>query len=173
MHVLISLFVYIIYAATTIACMLALIMSPQAMIDSGSALGLGHFYNLFNDEITNYLRKLTSRQKPKAIVVCMIYFPDEVSGGGWAENVLSMLGYNSNPHKLQSIIRKVFEEAMCKISIEGTRVIPFPLFKVLDGKTSGYYTQRVEPSQLGGEQMGKAIIDAIVAADDGEVSRPL
>lgn len=94
----------------------------------------------------------------------MIYFPDETPGGSWAETHLSALGYNSNPAKLQSIIRKVFIEATSTIEIEGTTVLPFPLFEVLDGKTHEDFLQRVEPSIEGGKKMGSAILNAILHA---------
>jgi hypothetical protein len=104
------------------------------MIESGWVLGLGHFINMFNFQLAAYINKLIGRKKPKAVVVCMFYYPDETSGNSWAETVLGTLGYNSNPAKLQSIINKVFTEAVSNIKLDGdVKVIPFPLFKVLDG----------------------------------------
>jgi hypothetical protein len=35
----------------------------------------------------------------------------------------------------------VYELATCEIEVEGVRVVPFPLFRVLDGKDSGDYIQ--------------------------------
>ena len=72
------------------------------------------------------------------------------------------LGYDKDPTKLQLLIRKIFEDATCKIEIEGTTVVPFPLFKVLDGKDTNDYAQRVEPSVQGGSKIGKALAEKII-----------
>jgi hypothetical protein len=78
-----------------------------------------------------------------------------------ADGTLGILGYNSNPKKLQLLIRKVFEEAVSNIKIQGSEVIPLPLFHVLDGKTTSDYCQRVEPSAQGGQKMANFILDHI------------
>ena len=75
--------------------------------------------------------------------------------------MLGKLGYNSDPNKLQTIIRKVFKEGVSNIHLEGTQVIPFPLYEVLDGKTHSDYEQRVEPSISGGEKIGYAFMNVI------------
>ena len=72
------------------------------------------------------------------------------------------MGYNSNPEKLQEVIRQIFRLGTQAIRIPGSVVIPVPLFKVLDGKTSEDYSQRVEPSEQGGAKMGKLLIDTIL-----------
>ena len=82
-----------------------------------------------------------------------IYYPDEKPGQSWADPSLSALGYNSDPQKLQLLIDKVFSDATEKINIPGTRVIPVPLSKVLDGKNPEDYSARVEPSISGGRKM--------------------
>jgi len=41
----------------------------------------------------------------------MIYFLDESPTPSWAGGALAALGYNSNPLKLQALIRKAFAEA--------------------------------------------------------------
>jgi hypothetical protein len=41
----------------------------------------------------------------------MIYYPDETKTDSWAGGALRALGYNSDPGKLQTLIKKVFEEA--------------------------------------------------------------
>eukprot|EP00603_Paraphysomonas_imperforata_P012124 CAMPEP_0114451308 /NCGR_PEP_ID=MMETSP0104-20121206/913_1 /TAXON_ID=37642 ORGANISM="Paraphysomonas imperforata, Strain PA2" /NCGR_SAMPLE_ID=MMETSP0104 /ASSEMBLY_ACC=CAM_ASM_000202 /LENGTH=70 /DNA_ID=CAMNT_0001623485 /DNA_START=844 /DNA_END=1056 /DNA_ORIENTATION=- len=61
---------------------------------------------------------MTAHQKPRAIVVCMIYFLDETPGNGWADGVLAALSYNSNPEKLQTLIRRIFALATSEIEIE-------------------------------------------------------
>ena len=44
------------------------------------------------------------------------------------------------------------------------QVVAFPLFDVLDGKTSSDYEQRVEPSVTGGRKIAAALLDAILPA---------
>ena len=113
-------------------------------------------------QVTTYLQLLTSKCKPKRIIVCMIYYPDEQSGGSWADTSLRLLGYNRDPDKLQLLIRKAFEMATCQIHLEGVEVVPFPLFRVLDGKNTSDYIQRVEPSSQGGRKIANALLDAIM-----------
>ena len=91
----------------------------------------------------------------------MIYYLDEAETGSWADGMLGCLGYNSNPRKLQMMIRRVFEEAVSKIRVDGANVVPFPLFRVLDGKTSSDYRERVEPSPTGGRKIADALLDVI------------
>jgi len=67
---------------------------------------------MFGTRIEEYIKKLTSKTKPKLVLVCMIYYPDEAHVPGWAGPSLGALGYNSNPEKLQLLIRKVFHEAI-------------------------------------------------------------
>ena len=66
------------------------------------------------------------------------------------------------------MIRRVFEEAVSKIKVDGAEVIPFPLFKVLDGKTSSDYRERVEPSPEGGRKIADALLDVI---EGGEAAK--
>eukprot|EP00938_MAST-03A_sp_MAST-3A-sp1_P004677 g4677.t1 len=119
----------------------------------------GYFAHLFRIRIQNYLRRLTAKTKPRAILINMIYYPDEKSTGSWADRTLNILGYNSNPGKLQLLIRKMFQVATSRISVPGTEVIPVPLYEVLDGKNTRDYCARVEPSARGGEKMAKLILD--------------
>jgi len=128
---------------------------------------LGYLRHLFGVRVQKYLEALTSKTKPSKILVCMIYYPDETAvPGSWAGPVLGALGYNTNPAKLQALIRKGFEEATSNIAVEGTRIVPVPLFRVLDGKNTSDYVQRVEPSASGGRKMAEYILDAIRRDDD-------
>jgi len=61
--------------------------------------------------VEKYIQTLTSKTKPKKILVCMIYYPDETNTASWAGGALRVLGYNSEPGKLQTLIKKTFEEA--------------------------------------------------------------
>ena len=146
---------------STILAVVALLCQPSFMIERGWAAGLGHFISLFRDSVEGYIKSICAKQTPKLVVVCMIYYLDEVAGNSWADGVLAKLGYNSNPGKLQLLIRTVFALATQKISVDGVEVRAFPLFEVLDGKTTEDYVQRVEPSSQGGEKMGRALVDFV------------
>ena len=171
----------------TIASILGLLCIPQSFIENGctfyscplddyccgcssSLLScacsfppcMGYVNHLFGKRVEHYIRALTSKTKPKKILVCMIYFPDESRSPSWAGAALSALNYNSNPDKLQSIIKRVFEEATSQIKVPGVdEIIPVPLFNVLNGKNPDDYVARVEPSSLGGRKMASYLLDAI------------
>jgi hypothetical protein len=98
--------------------------------------------------------------------VCMIYYLDEDgSTNSWANTTLSILGYNRNPQKLQAVISQLFRLASSRIQIQGTKVVAVPLFKSLNGKTTGDYSQRVEPSALGGRKVAAQLVEAILASE--------
>jgi hypothetical protein len=61
--------------------------------------------------VQKYIESLTAKTKPKKILVCMIYYPDEAQVPSWAGASLGALGYNSNPARVQMLIRKAFDEA--------------------------------------------------------------
>ena len=116
---------------------------------------------LFRLRVEHYIKALTSKTKPKKVLVCMIYYPDENAVPSWAGAALGALGYNRDPDHLQTFIRKTFELATSRIRIPGTEVVPVPLFNVLDGKRSEQYVARVEPSAVGGRIMAEYILDLI------------
>lgn len=72
---------------------------------------LGYMVHLFGTRTRHYIQRLTAKTKPKKILVCMIYYPDERATPSWAGPALAALGYNKNPRKLQAMIRKAFVEA--------------------------------------------------------------
>ena len=86
-----------------------------------------------------------------------------MAGDGWADRVLSLLGYNRNPEKLQLVIRSIFERIKAKgFSVPGVdEVLPVPLFEVLDPTDTTHYLQRVEPSAEGGRRMASALLDIL------------
>ena len=88
----------------------------------------------------------------------MIYYPDEKMTGSWADRTLGFLGYNTNPEKLQAAIHQIFLHATSKIKIEGTKVIPFAMYSILNGKITDDYVQRVEPSGQGGYKLAKSVL---------------
>lgn len=91
----------------------------------------------------------------------MIYFPDE-NGSGWADRALAALDYDKDPAGLQEAIRQLFRLATKRIKLSGTEVVPFPLFNVLDGKTTSDYAKRVEPSASGGQKMASLLMDVVL-----------
>ena len=70
-----------------------------------------------------YIEALTSKTRPKKILVCMIYYPGVDNVPSWANTALGALGYNQNPEKLQVLIRKVFEEATRYVCSDSIRFI--------------------------------------------------
>jgi hypothetical protein len=132
---------------------------------------LGYLTHTFGTRLQCYLEALTAKTKPSKILVCMIYFPEEVATErGWADPSLAALRYNTNPTKLQALIRKVYKEAICNIRIPGSQVVPVPLFEVLDGKTSADYIARVEPSPSGGRKMAELLMSLIQDPPHRDVS---
>lgn len=121
----------------------------------------GYFRHLFGVRVEHYIRQLTSKTKPKKVLVCMIYYPDENLEPSWANKALGALGYNTNPAKLQAMIRTTFANATSNIRIAGTEVVAVPLFHVLDGKRSDDFVARVEPSAIGGRKMAEFILDFV------------
>ena len=145
----------------TIAAMATLVSCPKWLISSGLAPGLGHFKALFRDSTKAYIESLIAERRPRIVVCCMLYYLDTRPGGSWADQVLSKLGYNSDPAKLQLIMRMIYEQATCAIQINGTTVVPVPLYEALDGTDTDDYVERVEPSVQGGEKMAKVILDRL------------
>lgn len=137
-------------------------LSSDTAIDNGTATGLGHFKSMFRDDLAAYISSLVSVHKPRLVLACMIYHPHEATGGSWADSVLAMLGYNTNPAKLQKLISKVFDIGVCQMSLAGTTLVPCPLFSWLDPSPSSKdYIQRVEPSEQGGVKMAAGFMTAI------------
>ena len=129
-----ELSVLVVVAKRTGSARILTALNTYNMIDSGWSFGLGHFINLFKNETTKYLNKVCSKNKPKIILVNTIYYLDEKKGDSWADNTLNILGYNDNPEKLQLCIRKIFEYATSQIKIDGVKVIPVPMYEILNGK---------------------------------------
>jgi hypothetical protein len=123
--------------------------------------GMGYFIHLFQVRITAYIQQMIARRKPKRVIVCMIYYPHEQSGGSWADTTLSLLGYNRDPQHLQAIIRAIFRLATQRISIPGTTIIGLPLYECLDSTNANHYCQRVEPSPDGGALIAARIMDIV------------
>ena len=122
---------------------------------------LGYLRHLFGTRVERYIQALTSKTKPSKILVCMIYYPSEQPSRGWAGPALASLGYDSQPSRLQSAIRKIFQEATSRIRIQGSEVVPVPLYLALDSKNDADYVERVEPSATGGRKMAEYLINCM------------
>jgi hypothetical protein len=150
-------------------------LTSRSSLEDHSASSLTYFKQLFGTKIQSYIIRLTEETKPRAVVVCMIYFPLEAVLGqtSWADTQLKALGYNSYPGQLQAAIRAMYEIATKEIRVQGTRVVPCALHEVLDGKTAGDYTARVEPNEEGGRKMAARFCKLVdrVLGDGGEVER--
>jgi lysophospholipase L1-like esterase len=139
--------------------------SVESISQGPSAWGMSHFVRLFGAQLEDFLARLCAKTKPAKIIVCMIYYPDEKPSGGWADRVLGYLSYYSNPRKLQAAIQQIFIHAVSKISVPGVKVVPFPLYSVMDGSDSSLYVAGVEPSAKGNEAIATAICHECVATD--------
>lgn len=137
---------------------------PLSWLKTGSAWGTSYFLSMFKDGVRNYVSRLVEKQKPKLVVICMIYYPLEAQAGkqeSWADVALRFLGYNSYPNRLQALISTMFEKATKQIQLDGLSVVPFALYKVLDGKQVVDYVARVEPSVEGGRKMAAELIKVL------------
>jgi hypothetical protein len=135
---------------------------------------LGYFRHLFGYRVQKYIERLTKITKPSKIVVCMIYYPDEQHDiPTWADSTLQILGYNTNSNKLQTFIRKMYNDIITTIQIKDTEMIYIPLYRILDGTNTDDYVARVEPSVLGGKKMAEYIYANLFRASSSSSSSPL
>ena len=143
-------------------------LTPRGSLERGTAWSLSHFTNMFKDHVQAYVSRLVEKHKPRAVIVCMIYYPLEANASkekSWADLPLALLGYNRFPGQLQTAIKKMYELATKQIQITGTNVVPCALFEAMDGKSKGDYTARVEPSAEGGRKIAlqlKEIINSLI-----------
>ena len=130
-------------------------LTPRKSLQNHTASPLQYFKNLFGTKIQDYVSRVTAKTKPRAVIVCMIYFPLEAQfeQKSWAEWQLKALGYNWFPGQLQAAIRAMYEIATKEIRVEGTKIVPCALHEVLDGKCAEDYEARVEPNHEGGWKM--------------------
>ncbi|CAE8589397.1 unnamed protein product [Polarella glacialis] len=150
---------------TDLGCLDCGLLSCLLATPCGWPPGVGYFVDLFGHKVQNYVCKLVGERKPKKVIVCMIYYLDQVGRDSWADCALRGMGYDCCPWRLQAAISTIFTLATQKIQIPGTEVVGFPLFNVLDGRTSEDYVQRVEPSAQGGRKMASALMEVILTDD--------
>ncbi|KAF2010183.1 hypothetical protein BU24DRAFT_428205 [Aaosphaeria arxii CBS 175.79] len=138
-------------------------LTRRTAIETGSASPLAYFAELFGARIQEYISRITSKTKPRVVIVCMIYFPLEAGKGqqGWADVNLKALGYNRYPSQLQTAIQKIYEIGTQTIRVPGVKVVPCPLYEVLDGQDPADYTARVEPSSEGGRKMAAKFVEML------------
>ena len=144
-------------------------LTRRASLENQSASSLKYFKHMFGTKIQDYITRLTATTKPRAVIVCMIYYPLEAGRGqqGWADVHLRALGYNSYPQQLQTAIRAMYEIATKKIRVDGTEIVPCALYEVLDEKNGEEYTARVEPNEEGGRKMAVRFVELLEGRIDG------
>lgn len=135
-------------------------LTSKSSIEQGSATSLRYFRHMFGTQTQAYISQLVAKQKPRAIIVCTIYYPLEAgisAQSSWADGQLKVLGYGRYPDQLQAAIRQIHDSATTKIEVEGTEVVPCALYEALDGKSEADYVARVEPSVQGGKKMAELL----------------
>ncbi|KAI8942852.1 hypothetical protein NX059_000892 [Plenodomus lindquistii] len=132
-------------------------LTPISHLENGTASSLSYFRNLFGAKVQDYVARLTAVTKPRAVIVCMIYYPLESGLGqkSWADRQLSALGYDRWPERLQAGIRAMYRQATMEIKVDGVDIVPCALYEVMNGKVGGDYTDRVEPNEEGGRKMAE------------------
>lgn len=153
-------------SVSTVAALAALLIAASENgLRDGTAYGMATVERLFRDGVEAWLARLCAHTQPSLIVVCFPYFPHE-GGAGWADAALSLMGYGTNPRRLQTVMRAVFARATRAVRAPGgSRVVSLALYDVLDSApASGDYIARVEPSAAGGAKMAVAIVNAIAVA---------
>lgn len=136
-------------------------LAALSAVYMGGNAGMKTLRKLFHDDMAAYIAMLTEKTKPRLVVACMPYFPDEIVKPSWASFALRVLRYNVTPEWLQEAYVRVFENAVKEIRVDGCRMAFVPFYRALDGKTSADYVDRVEPSEQGGQKLAYLIRDAI------------
>lgn len=134
------------------------VLPQNFTLGNGWRPGYDHLIEMYTVQLRQYLERLTVHHKPRKILVCMIYFPDQDGNGySWANTILEKMNYNTNPEQLQNIIRYVYEQVTHTFQRDGWNIQFIPLFEVMDGSDTNDYVQRVEPSVHGAEKMADLI----------------
>jgi hypothetical protein len=129
--------------------------TSRKSLDDDSASSLQYFRKLYGTKVEEYITKMTAKTKPRAVIVCMIYYPLEMKfeQKSWADWNLKLLGYGSFPEQLQAATRSMYRIATKQIKVNGTEIVPFAMYDVLNGQHAEDYVERVEPSEEGGRKM--------------------
>ena len=145
-------------------------LTPCSSLQKGTAWCLGYFVRMFKSEVESYVSRLVEKNKPRAVIICMIYYPLEANASrqeSWADLPLKLMGYNRFPGQLQTAIRIMYELATKRIQIPGVLVVPCALYESLNGKCEADYVARVEPSAEGGRKVAlqlSEVIDSFITA---------
>ncbi|KFX92424.1 hypothetical protein O988_07284 [Pseudogymnoascus sp. VKM F-3808] len=148
-------------------------LTRHSSLEKGTAWCLGYFVRMFKSQVESYVSRLVEKEKPRAVIICMIYYPLEADASNqesWADVPLKLMGYNRFPGQLQTAVRKMYELATKQIRIPGVQVVPCALFESLDGKCEDDYVARVEPSSEGGRKIALQLIgsiDSLITAQTG------
>ena len=135
-------------------------LTSKSSIENGTAPSLQHFKHMFGTQTQTYISKLVSKQKPRAVIVCTIYYPLQANASSqdsWADGQLKLLGYGVYPGQLQAAIRQIYSSATANIEVEGTTVVSCALYDAMDGTNENDYVARVEPSVEGGRKMAELL----------------
>ena len=137
--------------------------TPRSTLENGTAWSLKYFKDMFGTKVQDYVDRMTSKTRPRAVIICMIYYPLESGLGqqSWADTQLKALGYNTWHGQLQTVISHLYRVATQNIKVEGTEIVPCALHEVLDGKTAKDYTARVEPNEEGGKKMAVKFVELV------------
>ena len=90
--------------------------------------------------------RVCAKSKPRKILLCVLYYLDEkagaraawmpwlllsnaVAGGSWADHTLGAMGYDTNPAKLQLILRTI-HQTLSNSTLPTSGVEFVPLFEV-------------------------------------------
>lgn len=112
-----------------------------------NSISYNYLYLYFETRFKKYLERINH----KNVYLCGLYFPC-VKGNGWCDTTLNLIGYNSNPLKIQKLIKKLYTDLSIKLNMKY-----IPLYECLDCNNELEYVQRVEPSSVGSEKIAKFI----------------
>jgi hypothetical protein len=114
----------------------------------------------FGDRMRSYLARLTERCSPRLVVVSVLYFPDlNDQVASWASAPLELLEYDREPGKFRAVMRRIEQDILKQIELDGTRLAVFPMYRALDGSDTGDYFHRVEPSGQGGSKLAECLLE--------------
>ncbi|QKF94723.1 GDSl lipase/esterase [Fadolivirus algeromassiliense] len=126
------------------------------------------FEDLFHTQMKAYLEKLISKQKPKKIIVCIIYMPNLTNTTGWADGFLSSvkqlypgITLDQLTMMIKQLLNQIHDKCVNQIKIGGTEIIPLKLYDIIDGSDQKDYEHAVEPSVQGGKKMAQAFYNII------------
>ena len=155
----------------TIAHMTSLLATPGSLLHKNPSFG--YFVNYFVTGIRKYVEKLTKYVRPQHVIVVFPYFPS-LTGTGWADTALMLMGYGQWPGRLQLIMRSIYDAVTQElIGTTGTGLTVLPLYDIFDPRIEKDYVARVEPSASGGKKIAAAIVRITCPpVPEGEVVTP-